>query len=344
MQATALWYVEPGRAELRAEEIAAPKDREAQVRALFGAISRGTERLVHGGRVPVSEYERMRAPCMAGQFPFPVKYGYSIIGRVEAGPAHLQNRLVFALHPHQSVFNIPAAAVVPVPEDVPAQRGVLAANMETALNAVWDGAPGPADRIAIVGGGVVGLLVAYLCGGLAGAEVTLVDIVPARAQLANAVGARFAPPDAAPRDCDLVFHASGKAAGLSLALKLAGEEASIIELSWYGSGDISVPLGEAFHSRRLRLVSSQVGKVAPSRRPRWTHERRLAAALALLKDPALDALMAPALCFSELPAKLAGVFDPNSELVCQPIRYPAADDAAPAESDIVPSAGKHQFG
>jgi len=322
MQSQALWYVDPGRAELRDEEIAALKDREVRVRALFGAISRGTERLVYCGSVPAPEYERMRGPHMAGQFPFPVKYGYSIVGRVEAGPAHLQNRLVFALHPHQTIFNLPAAAVFPLPDGVPAERAVLAANMETALNALWDGAPGPADRIAIVGGGVVGLLVAYLSGRLPGAEVTVVDIVPARAELARAVGARFAMPDAAPRDCDLVFHTSGKGEGLRLALALAGEEASIIELSWYGSADIAVPLGAAFHSRRLRLVSSQVGKVAPSRRPRWTNERRLAAALALLKDSALDTLLAPPVCFTQLPGKLAAVFDPNSELVCQPIRYP----------------------
>jgi NADPH:quinone reductase-like Zn-dependent oxidoreductase len=324
MQSQALWYVEPGRAELRAEEIATPNNREVQIRALFGAISRGTERLVYGGRVPATEYERMRCPSMAGQFPFPVKYGYSMVGRVEAGPHDLQSRLVFALHPHQTVSNLPAAAVFPVPDGVPAERAVLAANMETALNALWDGAPGPADRIAIVGGGVVGLLVAYLCGRLPGADVTLVDILPGRAGLARAIGARFAAPEAAPRDCDLVFHASGKGEGLRLALTLAGEEASIIELSWHGSADVSVPLGETFHSRRLRLISSQVGKVAPSRRPRWSRERRLAAALALLKAPALDALLAPPVCFTELPAKLAAVFDPNAELVCQVIRYPAS--------------------
>ena len=322
MQSQALWYVSPGRVELREEEIAPPKDREVQVRALFGAISRGTERHVYCGGVPSTEYERMRGPCMAGQFPFPVKYGYSIVGRVEAGPAHLQNRVVFALHPHQTVFNLPAAAVFPLPDDVAAERAVLAANMETAVNAVWDGAPGPADRVAVVGGGVVGLLVGYLCGRLPGAEVTVIDIVPARAEIARAVGARFAVPDAAPRDCDLVFHASGKGEGLRLALMLAGDEASVIELSWYGSADISVPLGAAFHSRRLRLVSSQVGKVAPSRRARWIPERRLAAALALLRDPALDALLAPSICFTDLPTQLAAVFDPNSVRVCQPIRYP----------------------
>jgi threonine dehydrogenase-like Zn-dependent dehydrogenase len=328
MQGKALWYVGPGRAELRAEEIPAPKPGEVRVRSLFGAISRGTERLVQAGRVPASEHDRMRAPFMGGTFPFPVKYGYATVGRVEAGPAQLQGQVVFSLHPHQSLFTVPVEAVFALPADVPPRRAVLAPNMETALNAVWDGAPGPADRIAIVGGGLVGLLVAYLCARLPGADVTVVDIAAGRAEPAHAVGAGFASPGSAPEDCDLVFHASGTATGLATALRLAGEEASIVELSWYGSGDVAAPLGEAFHSRRLRLVSSQVGKVAPSHRPRWTHERRLSAALALLKDPVLEALLAPAAAFEELPAKLPSVFAADSTVVCQPIRYSGADENA----------------
>jgi len=324
MQGKALWYVDPGRAELREEEIPAPKPHEVRVRALYGAISRGTERLVHTGRVPPSEYERMRAPMMGGAFPFPVKYGYATVGRVEAGPAELDGHIVFSLHPHQDVFTLPAAAVCPVPEGVPPQRAVLAANMETALNAVWDGAPGPADRIAVVGGGLLGLLVAHLCAWIPGTEVTVVDIAPAREELARALGADFVGPDEAPGDCDLVFHASASAAGLATALRLAGEEATIVELSWYGRGDIAAPLGEAFHSRRLRLLSSQVGKVAPSHRSRWTHKRRLAAALALLADPVLDGLLAPAVAFADLPAKLPEVFSAHSSAVCPLIRYPGA--------------------
>jgi threonine dehydrogenase-like Zn-dependent dehydrogenase len=262
---------------------------------------------------------------MAGSFPFPVKYGYATVGTVEAGDAGLHGRTVFSLHPHQSLFTLPAEAVLPLPEPVSPRRAVLAANMETALNAVWDGAPAAADRIAVVGGGLVGLLVAYLCARLPAAEVTVVDVA-ARAKLAHALGARFAQPDAAPADCDLVFHASGTGAGLATALRLAGEEAMIVELSWYGSGEVAAPLGEAFHSRRLRLVSSQVGKVALSHRSRWTHRRRLAAALALLDAPALDLLLAPAIAFAELPAKLPSVFASDSDGVCPLIRYPAADD------------------
>jgi threonine dehydrogenase-like Zn-dependent dehydrogenase len=264
----------------------------------------------------------MRAPLMGGAFPFPVKYGYALVGQVEAGPPELRGRTVFVLHPHQSRFHVPAGAVIPVPDDVPPRRAVLAANMETALNAVWDAAPGPADRIAVVGGGVVGSLVAYLCAGLPGAAVTLVDVDPARAELALALGLSFAAPEAAPTDCDLVVHASGTAAGLTTALRIAGDEATVLELSWYGAGEVAVPLGGAFHSRRLRLVSSQVGQVAPSRRPRWSHGRRLAAATALLADAPLDALLAPPVAFADLPRRLPDILAPGSGVLCQVIAYP----------------------
>jgi threonine dehydrogenase-like Zn-dependent dehydrogenase len=272
--------------------------------------------------VPASEFERMRAPFMAGDFPFPVKYGYATVGRVEGGTEALLGRIVFTLHPHQTLFNLPADAAVVLPENLPPQRAVLAANMETALNAVWDAAPGPADRIAIVGAGVVGSLVGYLCGRLPGAEVTLVDVNAARAELAQALGVGFATPETARGDCDLVVHASGNPAGLGTALALAGEEATVLEMSWYGDMPVTAALGGAFHSRRLRLISSQVGRIAPSHRPRWTHGRRLAAALALLADPRLDTLLAPAVAFSDLPRRLPDILDAGSGILCQPITYP----------------------
>jgi NADPH:quinone reductase-like Zn-dependent oxidoreductase len=320
--AQALWYSSPGQAEVRPEKLASPGADEVRVRALFGALSRGTEALVFSGRIPKSEYGRMRAPFMAGEFPFPAKYGYSTVGRIEDGPEALLGRLVFTLHPHQDLFNVPASAAVPLPENLPPQRAVLAANMETALNAVWDAAPGPADRIAVVGAGVVGSLVAYLCGRLPGAEVTLVDINPVRAELAHTLGVCFARPEAAKGDCDLVVHASGHPAGLDTALALAGDEATVLELSWYGDAPVTASFGGAFHSRRLRLVSSQVGQIAPSHRPRWTHGRRLAAALGLLADARLDALLAPAVAFHDLARRLPDIFDAKSGILCQPITYP----------------------
>lgn len=320
--AEALWYTAPGLADIRREALAPPAADEVRVRALFGAVSRGTEALVLAGRVPVSEFERMRAPFMAGNFPFPVKYGYATVGRIEGGAEALRGRTVFTLHPHQNFFNIPASAAVVLPDNLPPQRAVLAANMETALNAVWDAAPGPADRIAIIGAGVVGSLVGYLCGRFPGAEVTLVDINPARAELAKTLGVGFARPESAKGDCDLVVHASGNPAGLGTALALAGDEATVLEMSWYGNAPVTAPLGGAFHSRRLRLISSQVGQIAPSHRPRWSHGRRLAAALALLTDARLDALLAPPVLFQDLAHRLPGILDARNGILCQPIAYP----------------------
>lgn len=317
--ARSLWYVEAGRAEIREEVLPSPIAGELRVHTLHSAISRGTEQLVQAGRVPPSEYERMRAPAMAGDFPFPVKYGYAAVGRVEAGELAGQN--VFALVPHQSMFNVAEGVAIVLPDGVTPQRAVLAANMETALNAVWDAGACPADRIAVVGAGVVGTLVSYLCGRLPGADVTLIDIDPSRVATAHALGVKFAQPPKAPRDCDIVFHTSGNAQGLAHALELAGDEASIVEMSWYGSGTVGLALGGAFHSRRLKLISSQVGKVAPTHRSRWTYRRRLSAALGLLIDPKLDALLAPAVAFDDLPAELPRILKPGSGVLCQIVNY-----------------------
>jgi hypothetical protein len=319
MKAQALWYTAAGRAELREEAVTTPKADEVCVEALHGALSRGTESLVFNGRVPSSELERMRAPFMGGAFPFPVKYGYSTVGRIVDGIN--RGRPVFTLHPHQTLFTLPAGAALTVPDHVPPSRAILAANMETALNALWDGAPGPADRIAVIGAGVVGALVGWLCGRLPGADVTLVDIDSSRATLADKLGVAFSAPENAPHDCDIVFHTSGSGAGLATAINLAGDEAKIIEMSWYGDSDISLPLGGAFHSRRLKIISSQVGQIAPSHRSRWTYARRLAAALDLLGDDRLDALIAPPIAFTELPARLPHILAPGSGVLCQRIDY-----------------------
>lgn len=322
--AEALWYVAPGVAEIRAEALPQPGPDDLVIRSLHSGISRGTERLVLSGRVPESEFTRMRCPFMGGTFPFPAKYGYCLVGRVEAGPKAWHGHTVFALHPHQSAAVVPAEASVPVPHSVPSQRAVLAANMETALNAVWDAGAGPGDRIAVVGGGVIGLLVGWLCGNLPGAKVTLIDIDERRAETASRLGLGFAFPSDIPGDCDIVFHASASTAGLATALRLAGNEAAVVELSWYGTGEVAVPLGAAFHSRRLKLIASQVGQVAPSHRPRWTHRRRLAAALELLADPRLDCLLSPPVAFAELPGRIAEFLAPESGILCQVIDYPAA--------------------
>ncbi|PTM41881.1 zinc-binding alcohol dehydrogenase [Bosea sp. 124] len=319
--ATALWYAAPRECALNAETLPERGAQDCLVRTLWSGISRGTERLVFEGRVPIGEYERMRAPFQQGAFPFPVKYGYCAVGIVDAGPEHMRGETVFCLHPHQDRFIAPTDRLTCVPATVPARRAILAANMETALNAHWDAGSGPADRIVVVGGGVLGLLVAWLAARLPGAEVTLVDVEPGRAALAQALGFGFALPADAPAEADLVFHASASAPGLATAIRAAGVEARIVELSWYGEGTVPAPLGGAFHARRLQLVSTQVGGIAPSRRPRWDYARRATAAMALLADDRLDALITDEFPFAEAPARLPAILAPGAAGLTAAICY-----------------------
>lgn len=313
-QATALWYVAPGECALNAVALPRADPGDCIVRTLWSGVSRGTERLVSQGRVPRDEWARMRAPFQQGEFPFPVKYGYCAVGVVEGGPVRMIGRTVFCLHPHQDRFVAPADRLAVVPADVPARRAVLTANMETALNAHWDAGAGPGDRIVVVGGGVLGLLVAWLAGQIPGTEVTLVDLDEARADIARSLGFGFAGPASAPQDADLVFHTSASAAGLATAIGCAGLEARIVELSWYGEGDVAAPLGGAFHSRRLQLVSSQVGHVAPSRRARFDYARRTEVALSLLADPRLDALITEEFAFRDAARRVPALLAASSGL------------------------------
>ena len=321
LQPRALWITGVRAGQLRPETLPEPGPGDVLVRTRYSAISRGSESLVFRGEVPPSEYRRMRAPFQAGEFPAPVKYGYSNVGVVERGPPALRGRTVFCLYPHQSHYVVPAEAVQPLPPGIPAERGVLAANLETAINGLWDAGAQIGDRVSVVGAGAVGCLVARLLRQMPGCQVELVDPNPARAGIAASLGVGFALPEAAGREADLVIHASGNPEGLRTALALAGCEAKVLELSWYGTQAVSLPLGEAFHQRRLTLRSSQVGAIPPRQRPRWTTRRRLALALELLSDPALDCLITGESPFGALPEVMAWLADAPGETICHRIAY-----------------------
>ncbi len=316
--AQALWYTGPGRVEIRDETLSAG---EVVVRGLYSGISRGTERLILNGRVPLSEYGRMRCPRQQGDFPFPVKYGYALVGKVETGSAALKGQYVFLLHPHQTRATAAAAEVHLLPDGLPPRRATLTANMETALNVAWDAGIGPGDKVLVVGGGVLGLLIAGLSARIAGTETTVTDIDPARATPAKALGARFAATADAPREQDVVIHTSANDAGLALALACAGEEARVVEASWYGDRPATISLGEAFHARRLQIISSQVGAVSPSRRPRWSYGRRLQAAMTLLRDDAFDTLITAELAFADATVHMPRILGETAGLMTV-IRYP----------------------
>ena len=316
--ARAFWLREPGAGEIRSTTLAEPGPEEVLVRTLHSGVSRGTETLVFGGHVPASQYAAMRAPFQEGDFPAPVKYGYLNVGVVEEGPPQLLGRTVFCLYPHQTAYVVPAAAVVEVPEGVPAARAVLAGTVETAVNALWDAAPLVGDRVTVVGAGMVGSSVAALLARYPGVRVQLVDVDPARSAVAQRLGVDFALPTDAVGGRDLVVHASATSAGLQRSLDLLAPEGTVVELSWYGDREVGLSLGGSFHSRRLTMKSSQVGTVA---RPDRTFAERLTLALDLLRDPAFDMLVTGESRFDELPEVLPALAAGKLPALCHLVTY-----------------------
>ena len=319
--ARAFWITAPAHAEIRTHDLPPPAPDQVRIRTLYSAISRGTETLVFKGRVPKSQHTCMRAPFQDGEFPAPVKYGYISVGEVEYGPDDLLGQTVFCLYPHQDRYVVSAQDVLQLPANLPPARAVLAANMETAVNALWDCAPGLGDRITVIGAGTLGCLIAWLASRVPGVEVELLDINPARAATATALGIEFAHPDQAAPERDVVFHTSATSVGLNRALELAAFEASIVELSWYGDASVAALLGGQFHSRRLQLISSQVGAVANSRRGRRSHRERMQLALRLLCAPVLDVLITGEDRFEDLPTVMARLADGSLDSICHRIVY-----------------------
>lgn len=310
--ATALWIPSARRSEARQERLPQPGPTQIRVTALFGGISRGTESLVFAGCVPEAEYDRMRGPNQGGDLPFPVKYGYSVVGMAPDGT------YVFCLHPHQNLFNIDRAAVAAVPPTVPVERAVLAANMETALNILWDAKVQAGDRVNVFGAGVVGLLVAHLARLVPGTAVTVIDVNARRLGIADALDLDFS--DRPVADADVAVNATASDEALCAAIASVGPEARIVEASWYGTRTATLRLGGAFHANRLKIVSSQVGTIPATHRARWTHARRMAKALELLADDRLDALISGETAFIDLPDAYPRILE-DPETLCHRIRY-----------------------
>jgi threonine dehydrogenase-like Zn-dependent dehydrogenase len=323
---TAYWTMAPRHGVLRTEAARAPRPGEALVRTICSGISHGTEMLVHAGRIPPEVAESMRAPFQVGSWPGPVKYGYLSVGVVEEGPTHLKGCRVFCLYPHQDQYVVPASALTSVPDEVPSDRAVLAGTVETGINALWDAGPRIGDRVAVVGAGMVGGVLATLLRTLPLDRLQLVDVNPARSALASALGVDLVHPDNAAGDNDLVFHCSAKESGLARGLQLLGEEAELIELSWYGTAQPRVPLGGAFHSKRLTIRASQVGAVAASRRPRRTTSDRLGLAMRMLADPVFDVFITGRAPFGALPQTMESIFSDGDETLCQVIDYPGDEE------------------
>jgi 2-desacetyl-2-hydroxyethyl bacteriochlorophyllide A dehydrogenase len=313
LKAHALWFTAPRTATLREETVPLPGPGEVRVETIASAVSAGTEMLVYRGEVPGDL--PLDLPTLEGSYAFPVKYGYAAVGRVfDTGPdvEYLSpGDPVFVHHPHQETFAVPARMPVRLPYDLDPLLGVFTANLETALNVVHDTPVRFAETALVFGQGVVGLLVSRLLK-LTGAGVVLVvDPLERRRKLALAAGADYAfEPDGliervmeitGGRGADVAVETSGSGIALQSAIDAVATEGTVVVASWYGTKPVTLALGEHFHRGRVRLRSSQVGRLNPELAPRWDRDRRMETVLGLLRRLDLTDLISHHIPFERAP-------------------------------------------
>ncbi|MCR9244306.1 MAG: zinc-binding alcohol dehydrogenase [bacterium] len=311
------WVESPGRGALRADAMTPAGPEDVLVVTEFSGISPGTERLVGNGQVPAAVAQQMACYGMKGTFALPIAYGYSLVGRTAAGDR------VFTMHPHQDRCHVSRDRLVELPDAVPASRATLFPNLETALNATWDAELRGDERTLVIGAGAVGCLLAFVLARLHHGPVTLVEQDASRRERATAlpwVSRAIAPGAVATGTSDVAFHATGSGSGLQLAIDAVGFEGRVIELSWYGTREVTLRLGETFHHQRKRIVSSQVATVAPSHRAAG-YAARTAAVLELLHDTQLDELHGEPIPFTDLPTRMAALYRGDPIDSCPIVRY-----------------------
>lgn len=326
LEARAVWFTAAQTAQLKTEEIPAPGPGEIRVKTIASAISHGTEMLVYRGEVP--EDLDLDLPTLSGSYVLPIKFGYATVGSVlDAGPGAplAPGEPVFVHHPHQDLFVVPANLAVRLPDNLDPTSGLFFANAETALGVVHDAPLHLGETAVVFGQGVVGLLVTRLLK-LAGADrVFAVDPLEKRCELALEMGAdeALSPEDLAARlfeatggrGADVAVEASSSGAALQAAVDAVADEGTVVVASWYGTKAVSLSLGGRFHRGRVKLHSSQVGRINPELNPRWDRDRRTQTVLGLLPELRPERLVSHRIPLADAPAAYRLVDEKPEETV-----------------------------
>jgi threonine dehydrogenase-like Zn-dependent dehydrogenase len=336
----ALYFTAPREVTLRREEVPPPSTGEVQVRSLVSGISAGTEMLFYRGLVDEGSPLDTTIPSLREGLHRPFKYGYATVGVVgsvgDGVTSEWEGRTVFSFHSHESLFNATLAEVIPVPPGIGVEDAVMLPATETALSLAMDAAPLVGERAVVLGQGVIGLLTTAVLSFMPLSRLVTSDLVPMRRERSLGLGADASlGPDLGPRDfleaaglsacpADLVFELTGNPRALELATHITGVEGRVIVGSWYGNQAFSCPLGEAFHRKRLRIISSQVSRIGGELSPRWTKERRIEEAWRLVARIRPSRLITHRLPFGKAPTAYH-LLDENTEDAIQVIlEYPEA--------------------
>ena len=298
--AQALWHLSAENSTIKEIPFSSRNSFDCEVKSLYSLISTGTERLVASGKVPPALQMEMRVPYMKGSFGFPLTYGYSMVGRVQTAGHPLEGELVHLLHPHQDNCNVLSDSLTKVPEQLSPKVATLASNMETAITAVWDSEVTLGDRVLLVGFGIIGALIATIIQDIGGVDLVIAEINPDRKAIAQSLGFNVLE-NQSRGQFDLAFHCSASQEGLQHCIEATAIEATIVELSWYGTRSINIQLGKSFHVGRKRLISSQVSRIPAKKTQRWNSRRRKALVWELLLSGRFDGLITSEIPFAESP-------------------------------------------
>ncbi len=289
----ALYFLAPRQLEIREGQLPPPAPDELLIETHLSAISPGTEMLVYRGEMPEQLSTDENIPSLAGEFRYPLQYGYTSVGRVaDVGSPALAgwvNRFVFSFQPHQTHFIATPAQVIPIPDGITPAQALFLPNMETAVNFVMDGQPLIGERVAVFGQGIVGLLTTALLAQFPLEKLITFDHFPLRRAASLAAGAteslrvptnshKFPQPP-----FDLTYELTGAPAALNDAIAVTGFDGRVIMGSWYGQKRAPLDLGGYFHRSRIRLISSQVSTLAPQFSGRWDKARRFEVAWEMIR-------------------------------------------------------------
>ncbi len=281
--AKALWFTTAGHARV-SEEHLLDNEGKLLIKSLASCVSIGTERKVLFGEVPVEIQDQMKLKYQSGTFQFPIKYGYSLVGRIIQSPVDdLLGRLVHVLHPHQDYVYVDPDDVFVLPEDIDPKLASLLSNLETAVTAIWDAKPLLGEKILIVGFGLLGSLIARILTDKMGFQVSIHDISNHKISLAKKLGfSCTTPSQLEEKSFHLSFNCSGSYDGLQIAIDATTYEGRTVDLGWYGETKGILSLGGTFHSGRKTLISSQVSHIPNPKQ--WDFKSRKKICLELVEE------------------------------------------------------------
>jgi threonine dehydrogenase-like Zn-dependent dehydrogenase len=297
--ALSLWHDSEQKSSLHKEDFGVAGDGKLKIKSLYSLISTGTERLVASGHVPSAAFEAMAVPYMGGSFPFPVKYGYSLVGEVRTEGEYF-GKIVHLLHPHQDICTVESGAVALVPGNIPAKRAILASNLETALNATWDARLGIGDKVLVAGFGMIGALLARVISFMPAVELIVLEKDPKRMSFAKKMGFNVVD-KMTDHDYDVAFNTTSNEMALQQCIDAVGAEGRVVELSWYGTKKVTVNLGGDFHYKRKQLISSQVSQIPADHLARWDYKRRKEVVFKLLQSELFDEHITDEIAFEDAP-------------------------------------------